>query len=263
MESMEVDNTENSILLPSSLNEMTLDAAVVPLSYKLRLSFSNQSNSFDYINDTDKIKRWKVITQNLVDKILPYAYNRKIIGGLEFKNKLGEYTYAHIHIHFQSKVLKDTIAKPLQRYLRDVYDLQPTGAKYWCLKPDVTLRTEERFWRYPLKQGFNPRFCRGFDLDELTKMTEVAQSAYLDASQVSQSKRDKRDNQDTLFLRLMDYLDKEHAPNLSTNRQVIIAIIQFYIKEDRPVNKQVIIGYSYLYQLKKGMITPSELIDKW
>lgn len=259
--STELDAAANAIIAVQP--DINLDGQIIPLNYKLRLSFSDQNNSFDYLEDSQRISRWKAITSNLVDKILPYAYNSRVVGGLEFKNSSGEYTYAHCHIHFQSKNLKDTICKPLQRYLRETYDLTATGARYWCFKPDVVLRTEERFWRYPLKQGLNLRFCRGFDKANLERMYAIASSSYLDASQVSQAKKDKRDNSDTLFERVATYLDKEKIIALNTLKDVQIKIIQFYLTEDRPITKTTIIGYASLYMLKKGFLTPDALVDIW
>ena len=89
-----VENDENVII--------QYDDTINPIAYTFRFTFTDQDKDHEYITDTNKVARWKIIAKNLVEKFTQMYDIPKITGGLETLNKKGDRTWAHIHLHFQS-----------------------------------------------------------------------------------------------------------------------------------------------------------------
>jgi len=257
---------KSDIVPPSTIDEkpgeiQEYNSSLNPITYSLRITFSDQTEKHEYLEDRQKINRWKMISYAVKDKILTnqYAYLGKITGGLEYKNKVGEYTYAHLHMFFQSTQLKDTIMKPIKRLLDKTFDLETTGNKYWSftVKSDPDL---DKIMRYPLKQGLDPRLCSGYSESQLELMHKVAHDSYMVTIQVNQKKMDNRDTSDTLFSKLCEVLKKE---NITDRKKIVARTIEFYVELKKPVNKTVILGYALTYQVIAKIITPMSLADEW
>jgi hypothetical protein len=226
---------------------------LLPIHYKFRFTFSEQDKTHEY---ADQIPRWKVITKNLIDKLLNLYKITALTGGVETLNKDGERTWCHCHIHFDAIENKETILRAIKRYLVDTYDQTAVGVKCISLKPEAMLRSYDEFYRYPLKQSLNKKLCYGFDDTRLDHMHEVAKDCYLKVQQVRQAKLDKSDNSDTLFERLILYLDKTSLEKNDTSKlSLLISATRFYVEENKPLQRNTIQGYVDNYMLKKQLIT--------
>lgn len=227
--------------------------------YHLRITFSDQTEKHEYIEDKDKLKRWKFISIAVKEVLLNYAQYGKITGGLETKNKINEHTRGHVHFAFASTHRKDTIIKPVKRLLDKVYDMTTTGNKFFYFKakpePDI-----DRIFRYPLKQALVPSLCSGFTPNQLQIFHQSAHESYLTTIQVNQKKADNRDSSDTLFLRLCEVLKKD---KLKDYEKIVSRAIRFYCDEDRPLNRQVITGYALTYQVKEKIRHEDDLAKEW
>lgn len=221
------------------------------IHYKFRFTFSEQDKSFDYEN---QLPRFKNISRNLVRKLLDTYKIGKLTGGVETLNRAGDRTWCHLHIHFDAVENKETIARLIKRYLADTYSQNVTGVKYFMLKPDVAKNIDE-FMRYPLKQTFDKQLCYGYSNEELEIMHKVAQSSYMKCQEINQQKMDKSDNSDTLFERLCSCLKQTM---FTKKEQLLIAATKFYVTENKPINRQTILGYVDNYMLREELITYEE-----
>lgn len=233
--------------------------AIKPVAYRFRFTFSDQTNEHDYIEDKSRTSKWLFIAKKIKSEIFEKYSGDKVTGGIEYLNKLGEYTNAHFHCHFYSVSTRDTIAKQLRRILEQIFDQDTKGIKRFYLTADVA-REDAKFWRYPLKQGLNESLCSGFSKEKLEQMHTVAAESWQTVVQISQAKADKRDNSDTLFERALCEIKKK---NLKTKKEITTEFISFYVVEKRPVNRQTITGYVLLYMLLENLISPDALASEW
>jgi len=230
-----------------------------PTLWDLRYTFSDQTSEHEYLKDTSILLRYKHIAKELKDKILNYTYGGKITGGMEVKNKVGENTRCHLHFRFMSTHPKETMVRPCKKLLNDRYDLSTTGNKVWYFKAQTEVDMN-KFWRYPLKETLMPSLCSGYSLADLTEMAKIANANLQVAIQVNQKKMDNRNETDTLFSRVSEILVKE---NIREKCSICQRIIEFYVAENRPLNRQVITGYTLTHMVQQKLLKSSELAEDW
>ncbi len=237
------------------------DVQMRPVAYKFRFTFTDQDKEHTYQGDLPKLKRWQRIAKLFLDHTVEkYAFGNKAIGGIEFLNKLGEYTYAHFHLHFYSVSPRDTIAKQYRRILEDRFDDQESrGIKAFYLHATPT-RDDDKFWRYPLKQGKDYKLTSGFPYEKIDHMFQVAHDSWKIGQEVALAKNDKRDSADTLFDRAREKIKKL---NPQSKIEITKCFIEFYKEDSKPINRQIITGYVTLYQLHEGLITAMSLAESW
>lgn len=231
----------------------------LPIPYHLRFTFSDQDKDLKCLESKSFINRCKQIHGSLLNKLQPYFYNNQYTSGFEVRNKLGS-CKAHIHACFKSTSLKNTIDKAIKRHLSDTWDQEVVGNHAKMFKEWTQLRDEHKFWRYPIKQVLDPTKCNGFSQEYLEQQHQIGKDTYAIGQEVAQSKLDKRDNSDTLFLRVYSKLKKL---KISTIRGIADQFIQFYLDEDRPLNKTTIQGYTTLASVKLGLVSKDELLNDW
>ncbi len=225
-----------------------------PINYTFRFTFTEQDKTFQY---EDQIPRWRAMSRNLVKKLFehdPYKIS-KLTGGIETINKDGDRTWCHLHVHFASVGLRDTIAKFIREYLRDTYDQDTKGIKHFQLKPWALLNSERGYYQYCLKESLDPQLCYGFTSEDLNQMHEVAKESLLKVQEIRQKKLCKKDTSECLYDRLCDYLDKTKCTNRSALR---CHTSTFYVEDKRALNKQTMSGYVDTYMLSKKYITHEE-----
>lgn len=228
------------------------NSSVVPtLWFKLRITLDTEiADQSSYEN-----KFFKKSVLKVVEEMERYCPSGRMTWGLEFLNKLGEYTYPHMHIVFQSQEKKNTIVTQLKRWWLAQYDEKLCGNKMYSLKIETNI-DEERFFRYPLKEYENldlklHQATPAFSLTELERMRGVANAQWKIGIEVANTKKDNREQSDTLYERLEHRLDKLEE---ITKSIVMLAILDFYINENRTINNTTMVGYGRLYLLKKGYI---------
>lgn len=215
-----------------------------PIHYKFRFTFTEQDKEHNY---ESSLPRFKNMARRVANKFTEHYTITKMTGGVETLNKNGDRTYAHMHLHFDAIENRNTMARLIKRYLTETYDQDTTGIKAFSFKPDV-VRNLDDFYRYPLKQNLDKQLCYGYSEDELSVMHEIAKSSFEKVVEVNQSKLDKSDNSDTLFQRLIIFLDKTNA---TLKIPLLIEATKFYVQENKPINKRTIEGYVDSYMLQK------------
>jgi len=71
---------------------------------------------------------------------------------------------------------------------------------------------------------------------------------------------DNRNETDTLFSRVSEILVKE---NIREKCSICQRIIEFYVAENRPLNRQVITGYTLTHMVQQKLLKSSELAEDW
>ena len=237
------------------------DSGLQPIGYTYRFTFSDQDKQLECLKDKAFINRCKMIHRSLLQHISKngYFYLGKYTSGFEILNKLGEHTTAHIHIHFKSTHIKESMNRTIKRYLVDDWGQQYLGNASYSFKPKL-IRDDDEFWRYPLKQSFDRTLCRGFTMEQLQYYHDVAKESYAKVCQVAQAKEDKRDKDDSIYLRVLAKCKKSQD---TTKRAISRQFLKYYREETKSPNQTVITGYVYLAMLDLSIITEDELLDKW
>lgn len=218
------------------------------LCYKLRITTDEET----YNPDNNHFKTLVSIANRIYDRLINsnFIYSKAVMG-CEVKGKNGDYVKPHFHIHFNSKVKKDTIVKNIKRYYEDQYGETLRGNSQYYLKLESYIDNENKFYGYPLKQQESANYVKyqGYTLAEIENLRFGANAVYKTGCEVQQARDDKRDDKETLWDRLEKYLnDNPHC-------EVMGKIIEFYMNENKPINNTTIIGYYNLYRLKSNKIS--------
>lgn len=218
------------------------------LCYKLRITTDDDT----YNPENCTYKTLVNVSNRIYDRLIESKFiHAKAVMGCEVKGKNGDYVKPHFHIHFNSKVKKDTIVKNLKRYYEDQYDEKLKGNGMYYLKLESYIDNENKFYGYPLKQQETITRIRysGYTSEQIEEMRIGANAVYKTGCEVQQARDDKRDDKETLWDRLEEQL------NNNPEKETMSQIIEFYMKENRPINNTTIIGYYNLYRLKSKKIT--------
>lgn len=233
---------------------------VVPVYYKLRVTPPDQVEPVDGVYERENINASRLFLMTLLGIITPYV-DGFLTSGIELLNGKGEETHLHYHLHFRSKTKKEAIRKQLKRKLQDV-GVTLLGNKMFSLVVD-TYVVEEKFFRYPLKQGLlisyrEQRLHIGFDDDTLKAMSERANDSWKISCEVANSRADRREDADSLYLRM---LAKYKITGLTNQEDYEICefLILFYQSENRAVNLTTIKSYVNNIKLDIGQITASQM----
>lgn len=236
-------------------------SSLTPIGYTFRFTFSNQDPQLECLKDKAFMKRSQLIHRSLIQQISKNGYFHlgKYTSGFEILNKMGEHCNAHIHIHFKSTHIKESMNRTIKRFLTEEWDQLYLGNATYSFKPKH-IRDEDEFFQYPLKQSLDRTLCRGFTFEQLQHMHDVAKASYAKVCQVHQSKEDKRDKDDSVFLRVLSKCKKN---NDSSKRAIAKTFIKYYRDEKKPLNQTTITGYVNLAMLELNIITEDQLLDTW
>jgi len=230
--------------------------------YHIRYTFDNQDAELKCLEDKAFINRCRKIHQGLVKQCYRYVSNDKLTTGFEVMNKKGLSCRAHCHICFGSRHSKESMRTQFVRYLgKDGWGEETKGQHHLRFELWKRLREGEyAFYQYPIKMNYLPQLQMGFSSEELEKMHYIAKNSYMKVVEVNQAKQDKQDNQDTLFQRIKTVFEKS---GVNTTRELLKIAIDFYIKEEKPLNAMTIQGYVLNYMISEGHMSADEYIDKY
>ncbi len=218
------------------------------LCYKLRITTDDET----YNPETNQWKTLIGVAQRIYARLISSQFiHSQAVMGCEVKGKNGDYVKPHFHIHFNSKVKKDTIVKNLKRYYEDQYSETLKGNGMYYLKLESYIDNENKFYGYPIKQQEDLANVKsiGYSDEKLEEMRVGANAVYKTGCEVQQARDDKREDKETLWDRLEEFLKKNETC------EPMAKIIEFYMQENRPINNTTIIGYYNLYRLKSKKIS--------
>jgi len=233
---------------------------VEPMYYKLRITPSDQEEPVDGVYERENQNVSKMFLLTLIGILTPYV-DGFLTSGIELLNSKGEETWLHYHIHFRSKSKKDTISKQMRRSLKD-YGIDLVGIKMFSFKLE-TYVVEEKFYRYPLKQGlivsFRDTKCQlGFDEEKLKIMSAMANDCWKIGCEVNNSKADKKEDADGLYQRLLAKYVKSGL-GVQEDWKILEFEILFYQGEQRAINLTTLKAYVNNIKLDTCQITAEQM----
>ncbi len=197
--------------------------------------------------------------------------------GYELFNKYGEPCDPHFHFncYFDPPDLKDPIrsARNWIRREASAYDFTLKGNKQWSCTMVEEPKDYARWIRYPLKETSVPDLCSmardvsGNTPEWYIQMMRDARNERKRSIEINILKRDKAIDKQSLKDKLFKHLDglhtalwKDDPSNCPPPDHKIIwmNILAFYQEQGKAVCFPTISGYTTLYQLHIGTITPED-----
>lgn len=211
----------------------------------------------------------KSFLKNWVDPMDPSA---DYTGGYEQLNKYGELCDPHFHINvsFEPPDLKDPLrsAKNWLKKKALASDFTLKGNKVWSCTLVDEPKDYERWIRYPLKEhGVEELISSNFVGDYAETLAERAHAERKRSIEINILKRqklaDKRSFRDKLFkhldgLHTAQHKDDPQVHDLPDHQIIWISILNYYNDEGKAVCFKTINGYTILYQLHIGTLTPDQ-----
>lgn len=232
--------------------------------YKLRYTFPDEVQ--DEENKTvlmDRIKefcRTELIEWITHFEAVDYSY------GIEFKDKYGEPTKIHVHMHFASDKDIGGMRKWITRRWKEQGE-ERTRASLYSFVEEKDVKDEERFYRYPLKQ-YAGKFSSGLthrmlvasiSPEKHAELVALAHDEWTRLCEINIKKRDTQLNKDTTYQKIEKHLGQM---DIKTYGQVKDELIKFYMKEGMAINVNTIAGYVVTYSLNRGFLDPSQISAK-
>ncbi len=230
--------------------------------YQFRYTFTDDLQIKEDTPEDQRIKiakAQKSMLYEIYEILKEYIQDDKFTSGIEYRNKRGEFKKNHFHFHFVSINKKDTIAKQFKRRIMEEYNDTRKKSHAYSLIPQGEVNYD-KLWRYPIKErDFRETkfysFCKGFDETELRELNLVAHQQRKVQYEVNQTKQSKKE--DVSFVeRFCSYLD--NSTTSKSHQGIFVALLEFYIQQDKPPNHKQLCDYSYLYMIKKKYISPEE-----
>lgn len=205
--------------------------------------------------------------------------------GYELLNKFGEPCDPHFHLnaYFDPPDLKDPLrsARNWIRREASAYDFNLKGNKQWSCTMVEEPKDYERWIRYPLKETGVFDLCSsawrlsqdpsGNKSKELTvtyqQMVRDARNERKRSIEINILKRDKAIDKQSFKDKLFKHLDGLHTALWKDDpsncpppdhKIIWINILAYYREQGKSVCFKTISGYTTLYQLHIGTITPEE-----
>ncbi len=189
-------------------------------------------------------------------------------GGFERLNKYGEPCDPHYHLNadFDPSDLKDPLrsAKNWLKKQAIASDYHLKGNKVWSCTLVEEPTDHDRWLRYPLKE---------YPVMDLTNHPNHQNLHYIAFEERKRSveinilKRQKLADKQSFRDKLFKYLDaKNHESNDNdeeefTHRTIWLLILKYYTDQGKAVCFKTINGYTLLYMLYIGLMTPEEAYD--
>ncbi len=249
-------------------NHKILSETPIYVYYKFRLTLDEDVwDASDGLVGGQPLGRRTVISMDALREWTEYLCNAgyvagRMTAGWEVKNSFGDFCKPHIHIHFKSTSKHDTVRKGIQRHYKALWDEELRGNDMYSCKLCAFPESEEKFFRYTLKQKHikikGKHFCRGFADDDIARMAAEAHGSWVSSAEVKNAKKEKLTQADTLYDRLLNYCKKK----LDGKPLHISLLVQFYRDEKRPLNDATMVGYYHLIRLDLDEITIAEYSAK-
>jgi len=232
-----------------------------PFFFKFRFTFDTKEN-IEIPLDIEEQRNHKCTVHFFMTFFKGY-YLGKMTSGIEYYNGSGGRAKGHCHIHFTSPTRQNSIITTLKRQNPH---LNLTKNNY-CLKLHTIgeLNNEERFWRYPLKQGIltSKRFIlqEGFNEAELQIMHKCAYDSWQISCEINE-KKDTSDN-DTLLTRIIAQLRSTHLDEVHlTEREIYHFIVMFYKNNNKAINITVCKNYVNNVLLETARMSIEDFCNK-
>lgn len=199
-------------------------------------------------------------------------------GGYEKLNKYGEPCDPHYHFnaYFVSPDLKDPLrsAKEWLRREATANEFSLKGNKVWSCTLVEEPKDFSRWMRYPLKETPTVELCDLYPEEKhlLENSHNLAHEERKRSIEINILKREKTIDKQSFKDKLFKYLDDlflgegiselmetiTHDKPLPDHQQIWVTILKYYTQQGKAVCFKTINGYTILYQLHIGQLTPEQ-----
>lgn len=265
--------TTTSVELPDPRSgEYPPDNLVNQASF-IKFRYTPYPELLDSLRTPEQIRQWCQSTIASLYHILAKWEIWAFTAGWETRDKYGEPTHPHIHCHFWTQMNVGSFRQAFTRselYLRGK-EAGVTGNRLYSIKCEKDVIEQDRFFRYPLKQG-GDWFCMGRNIrlphnwnfyDGSTTYDEqkaLAVEEYNTTVDVNRKLRDRKNAPNTCD-RLLDYIAKlDPVPQGET--AILSAMVQYYVQRGQPANLNTLTGYMNVYLIRTGQLTAEGLVNK-
>lgn len=223
---------------------------------------------FRYTLAESQVERWEAAYQPVLNEIVGYLTDNiheefsLVTMGYENLNKLSQPTHPHLHIHFRCELTVGTLRKRFQRR----YNLDSRkGNPLYCLSHEEDVQDEQRFFRYPWKQGGRIKRLEKIPTEWDTKVMLACaaeeQHKQWDLNKKAEEKRNQPSTKDKLF----EYLDAIRE-ELKDEKSIFLKVCEYYNQEEKSANMATIKGYIqtalWRYELETFEETFSKIYSK-
>jgi len=180
--------------------------------------------------------------------------------GVENYNKYGEQIKKHLHYHFMSPVESGTLRRRLERTYPE---FKTRGKGWYSLKQEKEIKDTDDFFRYCIKQYETNNFVYEFsrvpipENFNLSVQQLMAHEQYQKGKEILGKKKDKDNTRLSVYERISDKVTTD-SPNLKTLYEVKMYILDYFMAEELPPNKQKICDMAMGISLKLKIISKEE-----
>ncbi len=193
-----------------------------------------------------------------------------VSAGYEELNKFGEPCDPHFHLnaYFSACDLKDPLrsAKEWLRREANSLEFQLKGNKVWSCTLVEEPSDFDRWFRYPLKENPLPELMTLLPSteEEFTEMILLAREERKRSIEINILKREKAIDKQSFKDKLFKHLDEtfpigeDMTKRFCSHQEIWTAILSYYSDQGKAVCFKTINGYTILYQLAIGHLTPDQ-----
>ena len=207
-----------------------------------------------------------LLLNRFVKKWIPTDGSSAYTCGVEEFNKYGEHCEPHFHlnVYFDPPDIKDPLRSAKEFLKRNAIDIgfRLKGNKVWSCTLVEEPNDYERWIRYPLKEKPVRAFCHG--VPNLEQLATDANHERKTSVEINILKREKAIEKQSFRDRLFKYLDDKNEEAYHndedefTHETIWLLVLQYYTEQGKAVCFKTINGYTILYQLYLGLITPQQ-----
>lgn len=191
--------------------------------------------------------------------------------GREELNKYGEPCDEHFHLnsYFDPSDLKDPLRSAKNWLKRKALEagFSLKGNKRWSCTLVEEPQDYERWLRYPLKE--NPLFdvCTVPPQTDLSQLARDAKNERKRGIELNIIKREKAMDKQSFKDKLFKYLDAKNEESYHndedefTHKTIWLLILKYYQEQGKAVCFKTVTGYTVLYMLYLGLLTPEQCYE--
>lgn len=183
--------------------------------------------------------------------------------GVETQNAQGALIKRHLHYHF---VLDENLETIRKRWYRNYPDAKNRGRGYYSLVEETDVKDVNHFFRYCVKQQepitFKYEFLRipipqDFDL-KLQNL--LAYEEWSKGKEIMTKKAKENLSRLSVYEKILDIIQKT-SPNLFSTREIKLYVLDYFIENNIPPNKNKIIDIANGVAITLNIISKEEFLD--
>lgn len=183
--------------------------------------------------------------------------------GVESQNAQGALIKRHLHFHF---ITDENVESIRRRFSRNYPDFKKRGRGWYSLTEEKDVRDVNHFFRYCVKQQepitFKYEFSRiplpeDFDL-KLQNL--LAYEEWSKGKEIMTKKAKENLSRLSVYEKILDIIQKT-SPNLFALRDIKLYVLDYFLENNIPPNKNKIIDIANGVAITLGVISKEQFLD--